>query len=113
MTINLNPGQGKTMRIIVPKKAMEKLLHEQKFFADGLIPSYTTKGFFSSVKIPINKQNKKLIDRFESIEEDELPLTLQYKKDKVLAKLVYYTKYVKILAWDKKEFYYSIVVFIE
>jgi hypothetical protein len=112
MTINLNPGQGKIMRIIVPKKAMEKLLHEQKFFA-SCRDSLDKKGFFSAVKLPLNKQNEKLIDRFESIEEDELPLTLQYKKDKVLAKLIYYTKYVKISAWDKKEFYYSVVLYIE
>ena len=112
MTINLNPGRGKIMRIIVPKKAIEKLLHEQKFFA-GCRDPLDKKGFFSSIKLPLNKQNEKLIDRFESIEENELPLTLQYKKDKVLAKLIYYTKYVKILAWDKKEFYYSIVIFVE
>lgn len=100
------------MRIIVPKKVIEKLLHEQKFFA-GCRDTLDKKGFFSAVKLPLNKQNEKLIDHFESIEEDKLPLTLQYKKDKVSAKLVYYTKYVKIQAWDKKEFYYSLVLYIE
>lgn len=100
------------MRIIVPKKVIEKLLHEQKFFA-GCRDTLDKKGFFSAVKLPLNKQNEKLIDHFKSIEEDTLSLTLQYQKTKIPVSLVYYTKYVKISAWDKKEFYYSLVLYIE
>ena len=97
------------MRIVVSNKIIRKLQNEKKFYS-ACKHELDNNFFVAELKLPLNKQNEKVIAKLNE-STDDLPVILYYKKENIAVDLLYYFKSVKIHSFKPSEL--SLVFFIK